>query len=119
VITNLALNGLGPIERVVTLIAMFALVGFGFFCLAGLQNDLPLWMRSRRWIEREKIAMRKNPTHPLHESYWGNSDGATDRLKWAHEEALEYMDKVYKESELRKQSLKARLSARWSARCRE
>ena len=114
-ITNLALDGLGPTTRVVVLVAMFLLVAFGFFGLASLQDDLPLWMRSRRWIERELVVMRKNPTHRLHMKYWGESGGVADLRKWEHDEAVQYMDEVYKERELRQKPLKDRLSARWSA----
>jgi hypothetical protein len=97
---ELALNGLTAYWRLFVLLATFAIMAVGFLGLASLQDDLPLWLRCRKWALREVERMGKDPSHPLHKAYFASSAGYKDVSDWEHKRALDAVHALYERAHL-------------------
>jgi hypothetical protein len=108
VLANLALNGLTVYWRLFVLLATFTLMGVGFFGLTSLEDDLPLWLRSRKWALREIERLRRDPSHSLHKPYLAGSAGYKEISDWEHEQAVAAVDALYRRAHLGRQAVLGR-----------
>jgi hypothetical protein len=95
VLTNLAVNGLGPTARTIAFVVALLVLVAGLLLFASSYFPIPVWLRSRAWAERERQEAMNNPRHPLYPEYWGKSKGF-DVGDFDHEKAVAYLYSLYR-----------------------
>jgi len=91
VLTNLYVQGFGPVARTIVFLSALTFVVGGALTLAAIQDELPLWLRSRRWAKREIKRMIEDPSHRLHGPYWRKQKGYEGISDSEHEHAVAFM----------------------------
>jgi hypothetical protein len=99
VLTNLYVQGLGPVARTIVFLSALTLVVVGFLTLVAIQDELPLWLRSRRWAKREIKRMIEDPSHRLHRPYWRRQKGYEGISDVEHEYAVAFMASLQQQAQ--------------------